>query len=42
MRILLVEDERRIGEAVSVALKDAAHGVDWVARDRFAHPSREA
>lgn len=30
MRILLVEDDNMIGEAVSVALKDAAYAVDWV------------
>lgn len=30
MRILLVEDDRMIGDAVSVALKDAAYAVDWV------------
>lgn len=30
MRILLVEDDRMIGQAVSVALKDAAYAVDWV------------
>jgi two-component system OmpR family response regulator len=30
MRILLVEDDRMIGAAVSVALKDAAYSVDWV------------
>jgi len=30
MRILLVEDDPMIGEAVSVALKDAACAVDWV------------
>ena len=30
MRILLVEDDRMIGEAVSIALKDAAFAVDWV------------
>jgi two-component system OmpR family response regulator len=30
MRILLVEDDPMIGEAVCVALKDAAHAVDWV------------
>lgn len=30
MRILLVEDDQMIGEAVSVALKDAAYAVDWV------------
>ena len=30
MRILLAEDDPMIGEAVCVALKDAAHAVDWV------------
>ncbi|NEX21486.1 response regulator transcription factor [Thiorhodococcus mannitoliphagus] len=30
MRILLVEDDTMIGEAVSLALKDAAYAVDWV------------
>ncbi|ABB30930.1 two component transcriptional regulator, winged helix family [Geobacter metallireducens RCH3] len=30
MRILLVEDDRMIGEAVEQALKDAAYAVDWV------------
>jgi two-component system OmpR family response regulator len=30
MRILLVEDDSMIGEAVSVALRDAAYAVDWV------------
>jgi two-component system OmpR family response regulator len=30
VRILLVEDDPMIGEAVSVALKDAAYAVDWV------------
>lgn len=30
MRILLVEDDGMIGEAVSVALRDAAYAVDWV------------
>ena len=30
MKILLVEDDFMIGEAVSVALKDAAYAVDWV------------
>lgn len=30
MRILLIEDDRMIGEAVSIALKDAAYAVDWV------------
>lgn len=30
MRILLVEDDRMLGQAVSMALKDAAYAVDWV------------
>ena len=30
MRILLIEDDHMIGEAVSVALRDAAYAVDWV------------
>ncbi|MDE3021239.1 MAG: response regulator transcription factor [Pseudomonadota bacterium] len=30
MRILLVEDDPMIGEAIKVALKDAAYAVDWV------------
>ena len=30
MRILLVEDDPMLGEAVAVALRDAAYAVDWV------------
>ena len=30
MRVLLVEDDKMIGAAVSDALKDAAYAVDWV------------
>lgn len=30
MRILLIEDDHMIGDAISVALKDAAYAVDWV------------
>lgn len=30
MRILLVEDDRMIGEAVECALKEAKYAVDWV------------
>lgn len=30
MRVLLVEDDPMIGEAVCVALRDAAYAVDWV------------
>ena len=30
MRVLLVEDDRMIGEAAAQALKDAGYAVDWV------------
>ena len=30
MRLLLIEDDQMIGEAISVALKDEAYAVDWV------------
>ncbi|MGZ5140636.1 MAG: hypothetical protein ACXWCX_22790, partial [Burkholderiales bacterium] len=30
MRVLLVEDDPMIGEAVSTALKDATYAADWV------------
>jgi two-component system OmpR family response regulator len=30
MRVLLVEDDRMIAAAISMALKDAAYAVDWV------------
>ena len=30
MRVLLVEDDKMIGEAISQALHDAAYAVDWV------------
>jgi two-component system OmpR family response regulator len=30
MRILLIEDDRMVGAAVSQALKDAAYALDWV------------
>jgi len=30
MRILLVEDDQMIGDALSMALRDAAYAVDWV------------
>jgi two-component system OmpR family response regulator len=30
MRVLLIEDDRMIGAAVTQALKDAAYAVDWV------------
>lgn len=29
MRVLLVEDDRMIGEAIKVALRDASYAVDW-------------
>lgn len=30
MRVLLVEDDRMIGDAVQMALRDASYAVDWV------------
>lgn len=36
MRVLLVEDDRMIGEAVAQALRDAAYAVDWVEDGRLA------
>ena len=30
MRVLLVEDDRMIGEAVERALREAAYATDWV------------
>ena len=30
MRVLLIEDDRMIGTAIELALKDAAYAVDWV------------
>lgn len=30
MRVLLVEDDKMIGEAISQALRDAAYAIDWV------------
>lgn len=30
MRVLLVEDDRMVGAAIELALKDAAYAVDWV------------
>ncbi|MEO6975508.1 MAG: response regulator transcription factor [Gallionella sp.] len=47
MRILLVEDDRMIGEAVSIALRDAAYAVDWVkdgatANDVLEHGDHQA
>jgi two-component system OmpR family response regulator len=47
MRVLLVEDDPMIGEAVSTALKDAAYAVDWVrdgasAESTLAHGEHQA
>ncbi len=36
MRVLLVEDDGMIGEAIQDALKDAAYAVDWVCDGRAA------
>lgn len=30
MRVLLVEDDAMIGEAIQAALKDASYAVDWI------------
>jgi two-component system OmpR family response regulator len=47
MRILLAEDDPMIGDAVCVALKDAAYAVDWVrdgaaASDALDHAEHQA
>src|SRR3981189_2606710 len=42
MRILLVEDDRMIGAAVTQALKDAAYAFDWVLDGRTAIDAAEA
>jgi two-component system OmpR family response regulator len=42
MRILLVEDDRMIGAAVSQALKDAAYAVDWVTDGQTAIEAAQA
>ncbi|SAL50505.1 response regulator transcription factor [Caballeronia humi] len=41
MRVLLVEDDRMIGEAVEGALKDASYAVDWVTDGQTALTSIE-
>ena len=41
MRVLLVEDDRMIGEAIAQALKDESYAVDWV-RDGLAAQSTVA
>lgn len=41
MRVLLVEDDRMIGEAVHDALKDGSYAVDWVRDGRLALTSLE-
>lgn len=47
MRVLLVEDDPMIGEAVCLALRDGAYAVDWVrdgvaAESALAHATHEA
>jgi two-component system OmpR family response regulator len=42
MRVMLVEDDRMIGAAVSQALKDAAYAVDWVMDGQTAIEAAEA
>ena len=34
MRVLLIEDDKMVGAAVELALKDAAYAVDWVTDGR--------
>ena len=41
MRVLLVEDDLMIGEAVSTALKDASFAVDWVRDGKTASQTLE-
>ncbi|GAB5097069.1 response regulator [Caballeronia sp. HLA56] len=41
MRVLLVEDDRMIGEAVQDTLKDGSYAVDWVRDGRLALTSLE-
>jgi len=41
MRILLVEDDPMIGDAITTALKDAAYAVDWVKDGRAASHTLE-
>ena len=36
MRVLLVEDDPKIGEAIQGALKDAAYAADWVTNGQIA------
>ena len=42
MRILLVEDDRMIGNAVMQALKDASYAVDWVVDGQTAMEAADA
>ncbi len=41
MRVLLVEDDKMIGEAISQALHDAAYAVDWVQDGHMAMTATE-
>lgn len=41
MRVLLVEDDKMIGEAISQALHDAAYAVDWVQDGHMAMAAAE-
>ncbi|WP_291992860.1 response regulator [Candidatus Accumulibacter sp. ACC003] len=40
MRLLLVKDDRMMGEAVAAALQDAAHAVDWLRDGQVAIDAR--
>ena len=42
MRVLLIEDDRMVGAAVTQALRDAAYAVDWVTDGKAAVDAVEA
>ena len=42
MRVLLIEDDRMVGVAVTQALTDAAYAVDWVTDGKAAVDAVEA
>ncbi|WP_139167046.1 response regulator, partial [Chromobacterium sphagni] len=42
MRVLLIEDDPMIGEAISSALKDASYATDWVRDGRRALLAQES
>ena len=42
MRVLLIEDDRMVGAAVTQALRDAAYAIDWVTDGKAAVDAVEA